>query len=414
MQVIFRVRKQRLWQSGHLRSSLNSMIYRLLTLIGILLFFAFSVVAQTNELKKKSKPAAITSKVILISIDGLKTEDLNNPRLNIPNLKYLREKGVIALNVESVYPSATWPAYASLVSGMYPSDHGVVSDFIFDEEKGTSSDNKYSEMKSDSIWQAAKRTGIKTAAINFPFTKSEDFDFKADSFNEEAFRQSQLILIRLDSNLEASDLLIKKILELTNADEATFIIVSPHGSVKTDKEFRPNQILAKKGFLNLDSSGKIKDWIAVTHSSEGAAAIYLKDQNNEETAKSLEAIFREIQLQDHSPISRIVTKKEAAKLGADPRAAFFIEAAPGVIFSENGTGKKAIEKITPRPVTGYLPSRSEMRGTLIVAGKGIKAKTNIEYARIVDVAPTVARLLGIELKASRGHIISEILETQQK
>ena len=375
------------------------------------MFFALSLAAQPG---KKPIPVAITSKIILISIDGLKTEDLNNPRLNIPNLKYLREKGILTLNVESVYPSLNLPAYASLISGMYPSDHGVVSDFIFDEEKGISSDNKYSDIKSDKIWQAAKRAGIKTAAINFPFTKNEEIDFKSDSITDEAIKQAQLILIRLDSNLEASDLLIKKILELTKADEATFIIVSPNGSAKADQEFHPNQILAKKGFLTFDSHSKIKDWIAVSHSSEGSAAIYLKDQNNEEAAKSIEGIFREIQLQDHSPVSRIVTKKEAAKLGADPRAAFFIEAAPGVIFSESGSGKKTVEKIAPRTVTGYLPSRSEMRGTLIVTGKGVKTKTNIEYARIVDIAPTIARLLGIELKSSRGHIISEILETQQK
>lgn len=392
------------------------MIYRLLVSVGVSLLFALSLIAQTNPPKKEKKPtpAAISSKVILISIYGLKTEDLNNPRLNIPNLKYLREKGVIALNVESVYPSNNLPAYASLVSGMYPSDHGVTADFIFDEEKGISSDKQFSEIKSETIWQAAKRSGIKTAAINFPFTKNEEIDFKSDSINDEAIKRAQLILIRLGSNLEASDLLIKKILELTKADETTFIIVSPNGSAKADQEFHPNQVLAKKGFLTFDSNGKIKDWIAVSHSSEGAAAIYLKDQNNEEAAKSIEAIFREIQLQDHSPVSRIVTKKEAAKLGANPRAAFFIEAAPGVIFSESGSGKKTVEKIAPRTVTGYLPSRSEMRGTLIVAGKGIKPKSQIEYARIVDIAPTIARLLGFELKSSRGHIISEILETQQK
>ncbi len=392
------------------------MIYRILVSVGILLIFAFSLVAQTNpsQKEKKPKPVAITSKVILISIDGLKTDDLNNPRLNIPNLKYIREKGVIALNVESVYPSMNSPAYASLVSGMYPSDHGVTADFIFDEEKGVSSSNQFSEIKSDTIWQAAKRAGIKTAAINFPFSKNEAIDFNLDSVNNEAIKQSQLILIRLDSNLEANDLVIEKIIELLKFDEVTFIIVAPHGSAKADLEFRPNPFLAKKGFLTFNADGTIKDWIAVTHSSEGAAAIYLKDQNNEEAAKSLEAVFREIQIQDHSPISRIVTKKEAAKLGADPRAAFFIEAAPGIIFSEKGIEKKSKEKFIPRTVAGYLPSRSEMRGTLLIAGKGIKTKLQIEYARIVDVAPTIARLLGIELKASRGHVISEILETQQK
>jgi predicted AlkP superfamily pyrophosphatase or phosphodiesterase len=389
------------------------MIYRFVTSIGILLLIGLSLSAQT---KKKPIPAAITSKVILISIDGLKTEDLNNPRLNIPNLKYLREKGVIALNVESVYPSTKLPAYASLITGMFPSDHGVTADNIFDEEKGISSDQQFSEIKSETIWQAAKRTGIKTAAINFPFTKDEELDFKSDSITDEAIKQSQLILISLDisATLEAHDLSIKRILEFLKLDEVTLIIVSPHGSAKADQEFRPNQFLAKKGFLTFDAEGKIKDWIAATHSSEGSAAIYLKDQNNEEATKSLEAIFREIQIQNHSPISRIVTKKEAAKLGADPRAAFFIEAAPGVMISEKGSAKKSKENFVSRSVAGYLPSRTEMRGTFIVAGKGVKSKSQIEYARIVDIAPTIARLLGFELKASRGHIISEIIEVQPK
>jgi predicted AlkP superfamily pyrophosphatase or phosphodiesterase len=413
----------------------------------LFLFLLISCLAQNNppnpqaKHEKKEKPFPLTSRVILISIDGLRNEDFNNQKLNLPTLKALRERGAFALNVESIFPSQSIPAHATIVTGMYPSDHGIYSDLHFDEKNGLTSAEKYQtahEIKTETIWQAAKQIGLKTAAVNFPLTEKADLDFNAPEINASVFdwiekNNPQLVLIRFDelskalqqfgigspeakSALEQIDdslMTITRSLEqsgLTN--ETTFLVVSSHGYTKVEQEFRPNVILAKKGFLTLDAKGNITDWIASTRSSGGAAAIYLQDSKNEETAKVIEAIFEEIHKQESSPIWRIISRKDAMRLGADARAAFFLEAAPGFVISEQTTGKKTVEKLkvsAGRAASGYLPSRSEMRGTLIATGKGIKSKTQIEYARLVDIAPTIARLLGLELKTSRGHAISEII-----
>ena len=408
-----------------------------------LLFLSVCLFAQTDSSKReknpKEKPPALTSHVILISIDGLRIEDLSNPKLNLPTLKALRERGAAALNVESVYPSQSLPAHATIITGMLPADHGITSDFPFDERRGQTASGKYlaSDIKADTIWQAAKRVEMKTAAINFPLTEKADLDFvaqEASSISNLLVNQSpQLLLVRFEEvgnslrrfgfgslevtrAMETVDTAFKTILDSVERaglmNETTFVLVSSHGYARVEQEFRPNMILARKGFLTVDANGNINSWIAATRTSGGAAAIYLQDQNNQETAKSLEEIFAEIHQKDASPLWRVLSKKDAAKLGADPRAALFLEAAPGFVISEQASGKKVMDKLNDsamRAASGYLPSRSEMRGMLLVAGKGIKSKTQIEYVRLVDIAPTIARLLGFELKASRGHAISAIL-----
>lgn len=410
----------------------------------MLLFLTVCVFAQTDpakrEKKAKEKPPPLTSHVVLISIDGLRIEDLNNPKLNLPTLKALRERGSFALNVESIYPSQSLPAHATMVSGMLPADHGVTADFPFDEKRGQTAAEKYhlaSELKADTIWQAAKRAGLKTAAANFPLTEKADIDFVAQEESSIsgliANQRPEILLVRFEElanslqrfglgsietarAIETVDATLKAILDSVERaglmNETTFLLVSTHGYARAEQEFRPNVILARKGFLTTDASGNITSWIAATHTSGGAAAIYLHDQYNEEVAKTLVDIFAEIHQKDASPLWRVLAKKDAARLGADPRAALFLEAAPGFLISEQASGKKLTDKLNAsavRAASGYLPSRSEMRGMLLVAGKGIKPKTQIEYARLVDIAPTIARLLGFELKASRGHAISALL-----
>lgn len=407
-----------------------------------LLSLSLCILAQSDptkrEKKLKEKLLPLTSHVILISIDGLRIEDINNPKLKLPTLKALRDRGSFALNLESIYPSQSIPAHATIVTGMLPADHGITADAPFDEKKGQTSAEKYhlaSELKADTIWQAVRRAGLKMAAINFPLTAAAELDFAGQTSAVELIEKNhpQLLLLKFDeianslqrfglgsieaaTAMEKVDAALKIILDAVERaglkNETTFLLVSSHGYAPVEQEFRPNVILARKGFLTADTTGNITSWIAATRASGGAAAIYLRDQYNEELAKVLTDIFADLHKKEGSPIWRVINKKDAAKLGADPRAALFLEAAPGFVISERVSGKKITDKLDSaleRAGSGYLPSRSEMRGMLIVAGKGIKPNSKIEYAQLVDIAPTIARLLGFELKASRGHIISGIL-----
>ena len=58
-------------------------------------------------------------KLILLSLDGLRPEIYRAPaaRHRFPNLAALEQAGASAEAVESIYPSTTYPAHATLVTG---------------------------------------------------------------------------------------------------------------------------------------------------------------------------------------------------------------------------------------------------------------------------------------------------------
>ncbi|MEK7831581.1 MAG: ectonucleotide pyrophosphatase/phosphodiesterase, partial [Acidobacteriota bacterium] len=304
----------------------------------------------------KPKLPKLTAHVALISISGLRSDYANNPelfKLKIPNIQSLREKGSHAVGVESVYPSQTIPAHVSMVTGMLPADHGVISDYPFDEQTGMQSAIAFKSakaIKSDTIWEAAKRANLITAAVGFPMTDEANISFnlpeaRNDSdpaktetaislieknhpnlllmnFTSFARAQRRFGLLSAESKaaLELIDGLVGKIVvaiehaKLTS--ETTFLIVSDHGASKVEHEFRPNALLAKKGFLTTDGQGNVKTWRAVAQSFGGSAAVFLNNQQDESTARELEKLFAGLEEKDSdNPLWRITTRREAARLG---------------------------------------------------------------------------------------------------
>ena len=65
----------------------------------------------------------------------------------------------------------------------------------------------------------------------------------------------------------------------------------------------------------------------------------------------------------------------------------------------------------PRPYHGhgYFPADRSMHAALILSGAGIVTGRQLGLVRNVDVAPTVARLLGVPLPAATGRILTDAL-----
>jgi hypothetical protein len=60
---------------------------------------------------------------------------------------------------------------------------------------------------------------------------------------------------------------------------------------------------------------------------------------------------------------------------------------------------------------GYVGTDPEMLSLFIAAGRGIRPGVKLGVIDNVDLAPTAARLLGIELKDVDGKLLTEILVT---
>jgi len=77
-------------------------------------------------MREKLRP----SRLVVLSVDGMRPDFYRRPNefgLKIPNLLELVKWGASAEAVESIYPTTTYPAHATLVTGVPPSVHGIYS-----------------------------------------------------------------------------------------------------------------------------------------------------------------------------------------------------------------------------------------------------------------------------------------------
>lgn len=68
-------------------------------------------------------PRPTIKRVLIISYDGLRPEAIFNAPMN--NLLALMDQGAFSLQAQTIYPSATLPSHASMLTGLCPSKHGV-------------------------------------------------------------------------------------------------------------------------------------------------------------------------------------------------------------------------------------------------------------------------------------------------
>ncbi len=111
--------------------------------------------------------------VILISFDGFRWDYCE--RGITPNLDSFKQEGVHAVSLQPVFPSKTFPNHYSIITGMYPANHGI----IFNSFTNTNNGKKYrignsKEVKNaewylgEAFWETANRNGIKTASYFWP------------------------------------------------------------------------------------------------------------------------------------------------------------------------------------------------------------------------------------------------------
>ncbi|HYA85052.1 MAG TPA: nucleotide pyrophosphatase/phosphodiesterase family protein [Candidatus Bathyarchaeia archaeon] len=107
---------------------------------------------------------------IVIDIVGLEFDHLQYDI--IPNISRIASEGECA-KMEPVFPSVTCTVQASLLSGTYPSEHGIISNGLYDRTNHNISfwEQSSNLVKTDKVWDVAKKNSsnkpkaIKTAVL---------------------------------------------------------------------------------------------------------------------------------------------------------------------------------------------------------------------------------------------------------
>ena len=111
--------------------------------------------------------------VILISLDGFRWD--YGSRGMTPNLQDMAENGVQAISLQPVFPSKTFPNHLSMITGMYPENHGIILNYFTDpftgERYGLRNRRAVQDARwytGEALWQTAERQGVICASYFWP------------------------------------------------------------------------------------------------------------------------------------------------------------------------------------------------------------------------------------------------------
>jgi predicted AlkP superfamily pyrophosphatase or phosphodiesterase len=187
-------------------------------------------------------------------------------------------------------------------------------------------------------------------------------------------------------------------------DSTVLVVLSDHGFVPISQAIRPGVLLRDHGLITLNEKDRVTTWKASLITDGGSAYIYVNERNDDATRRALIDIFKPLAGAQGSGISRVAGHDEIVAMGGEPDAFLALEAVEGTVITGEYTGKFT-EPSKLGGTHGYFPDRPEMRSSLILYGPSIGAG-KIQNARMIDIGPTIARLLGLDLSTAQGSALS--------
>lgn len=117
--------------------------------------------------------SAAAAPVLMISIDGLRADDLaraSEHGLTLATLKRLADTGSAASSVRGVLPTVTYPSHTTMITGVHPARHGIAANITFDPEgKNMGGWMWYAQdIKVPTLWDRVHAQGGRVANIGWP------------------------------------------------------------------------------------------------------------------------------------------------------------------------------------------------------------------------------------------------------
>lgn len=408
---------------------------------------------------------------MVISLDGFPAYALNDPRLPIPTLRRLAREGASAAAMQPINPTVTWPNHTTLVTGVDASRHQVLFNGLLTRNPAAHNPADHSMViepwrpkdllvHAETVYDVAYQAGLTTAqvdwvaiygarTITWSFAEQPDpngpieselvkagvvtkdqlakFDDSSPAWQDEIRTDAaveiikrhrpNLLLVHLlclddinhqygpmsDASLEAMAFLddrIKQISDtLTHSHQPyTLLIVSDHGFRKTSHAIYPNTLLRQQGLAS-------DAWVVP---DGGVAMVYVTNPSRcSELLPRLTTLFSGVE-----GVDRLYAHEDLKKLGLPTRKQsnqapdLLIAAKPGNVFAGGAPDGKG----EPNGGThGYLNTDPQMQAIFMAWGSGIKPGVRLGTISNLDVAPTIAALLGIKLTNATGRPLTAIL-----
>lgn len=400
---------------------------------------------------------------MVVSIDGLQSNLLLRPddfKLKIPSLRKLVASGASAKAMESVFPSTTYPAHATLVTGVAPRVHGIYSHLDSRDPSAPARPWHWfaRALKVPTLWDAARSAGLKTAFIGWPVSAGGAIDYNIpeiwdagaanpyQDFRPAALNSTPGLFEEVSSNFQSlppdpthdtlrteaalylwrryrPDLLMIHLvvyddmahhsgptspealaaLERTDAEisrvrkavgsEATFVVLSDHGFLPVKREVAPQVAFEDEGLFGRNGSNILRlKKLGAIHAGGSFAIYWLKKP----TVSDRQALRRAIHsIKATGAVADVVDRRKLRHLDADPDATVILDAAPGFYFCDRTDGPLVRDCANEHGAHGHLPSQKGLEACFVAVGQGIRPGKNLGRIHLTQVAPTLAKILGL-------------------
>ncbi|MGO8818030.1 MAG: alkaline phosphatase family protein [Terriglobia bacterium] len=212
-------------------------------------------------------------------------------------------------------------------------------------------------------------------------------------FSEESFA----ILERLDAVIAK----VREAAERIAPGRAFVAVVSDHGFVKCEQQLNLFSAFHEVSLFTTNEKGNITDWRAMPWETGGSAAIVLKDPQDQVTLAEVRDLLAKLAADPANGIDRVLEAEELHKRGGYPEASFFVSLKPGWRTGASMTGP-VVTKGKPGGTHGALPDVAELRASFFLVGPGVPAGKDLGVIDMRDVAPTLAKEVGLSLPSAEG------------
>ena len=166
-------------------------------------------------------------------------------------------------------------------------------------------------------------------------------------------------------------------------------------------ELAINVPLVEAGLIAKGADGH-PAWTAIVAANRGLGSLYIKDRSPATLAKARAALEKYAAM--YPGRFRILERAELDRLSADRDAMLGVEPTPGYVLDARLAPPFA-QPHSRAAGHGYRPETPGMETGLIAWGAGVRAGWVLPVTNTVDVAPTVAAILGVELPDADGRPI---------
>ena len=146
---------------------------------------------------------ATNQHLVIISLDALGFRDLREHQAELPVLSELMTGGTWVKSVTGIYPTLTYPSHTTIITGQYPSVHGIVNNTKLQPTRRSPDWYWYQkDVQVPTLYDLARQKKLTTAAFLWPVTAGSKITYNlAEIFPNRIWTNQVLVSLKASSPL---------------------------------------------------------------------------------------------------------------------------------------------------------------------------------------------------------------------